>query len=102
MDEMSTFGSIALGVLVAVVYPVLLGFVRNAFPATAERGLPPWVKKYGGLLLFSLVTAFIVLGVFRTRFPDATLTFWPAFFLGFGWESSLEKLLTPPGRPSRA
>jgi predicted Na+-dependent transporter len=101
MGEVSAFWSIALGVLVAVVYPVLLGFVREAFPPSAAGGLPPWVKKYGGLLLFSLVTAFIVLGVFRTRYPDVTLTFWPAFFLGFGWESSIEKLLAPPGRLSR-
>jgi hypothetical protein len=37
-------------VVVAVIFPVLSGFVRQEFKATAAIGLPPWMKKYGALL----------------------------------------------------
>ena len=59
MTDMSTYWTIALGVFLAVLYPVLLGLVRKAFPPTGAPGLPPWVTKYGLLLIFSLVTAFL-------------------------------------------
>jgi len=46
-------------VAVAVIVPVLSGFVRQKFKATAVIDLPPWMDKHGALLLFSLITAVI-------------------------------------------
>ena len=61
MNDWSPFWWVACGVTVAVIFPVLSGFVRKEFKATAAIGLPPWVKRYGALLLFSLITALICL-----------------------------------------
>ncbi len=87
---------IALGVTLGVIFPVLRGFVTNEFPPVGAPGLPPWVKKYGGLLLFSLVTALIVLAVYRSIVPDKDIAWGVALLLGFSWEATLEKVLTPP------
>lgn len=53
-------------------------------------------KKYGALLLFSLVSALIVMAIYRNANPDATVSFWAAFLLGFGWEASIEKFFAKP------
>jgi hypothetical protein len=58
MNDALTYGWVSLGVLVAVIFPVLSGFIRKEFPVTAAVGLPPWVKKYATLFIFSLVAAF--------------------------------------------
>jgi hypothetical protein len=56
--------SISLGVLIAVIYPVLYRYILQEFPPTAAI-ISPWVKqvlkKYGALFVFSLSTAFVVL-----------------------------------------
>ena len=49
------------------------------------------MKKYGALLLFSLVTALIVLALYRNSNPNSKLNFWTAVALGIGWEATLEK-----------
>jgi predicted Na+-dependent transporter len=94
--NMTAYLGIALGVLVAIVYPVLRGFVTKEFQPTAAPGLPPWVKKYGGLLLFSLVTALIVLAVYNSQNSGTDLTFLKAFLLGIGWEAIVEKAYRKP------
>lgn len=93
MSDIWAYLAIAGGVLVGVLHPVLLGFVRNQFPPTASGGLPPWVKKYGGLFLFCLVTALIVLALWKNANPEASLAWYAAFLLGYGWESFVEKSL---------
>jgi hypothetical protein len=95
MSDGLVFFAIALGVFLAVLYPVLYGFIRQQFPSTAAPGLPPWMKKYLALFAFSLVTALIVLAFFRSANPDTHVSFWSALVMGFGWEASVEKLLTP-------
>jgi hypothetical protein len=98
MSDLQVWLSIALGVLVAVLYPVLYRYIRKEFPATA-RLIPPWVKpllmKYGALFAFSLITAFVVLGLYRTQHPDSKLGFWTAVTMGFGFEASIEKIAFP-------
>lgn len=91
MTDWSPFLWVACGVIVAVIFPVLSGFVRHEF-GTAAAGLPPWMKKYGALLLFSLITAVICLAVWRSTHPQDTLPWYTAFLLGFGWESAIEKV----------
>jgi hypothetical protein len=92
MNDWSPFWWVACGVIVAVIFPVLSGFVRQEFKATAAVGLPPWMKKFGALLLFSLITALICLAGWRSTHPNDTLPWFTAFLLGFGWESAIEKL----------
>ena len=96
MNDIATFFAIALGIVVAIAYTLLLGWYRKAFPQTAAPGLPGWVKKYGLLLLLSLVAAFIILVGYRAANPTVTISFYTAVLLGFGWEASVEKLLNPP------
>ncbi len=94
MSNIELWLSIALGVFVAVVYPVLYRYIRR------EAGLvSPWVKeqfkKYGALFAFSLTTAFIVLSLYRSAHPDTKLGFWTAVGMGFGFEASVEKVVFP-------
>jgi hypothetical protein len=95
MSDFATVLAIALGVFIAVVYPILYGYIKGQFPPTAGR-LPAWVPKYAVLFVFSLVTALIVLALYRSQNPDTTITFWRALAMGFGWEASIEKILAPP------
>ena len=92
MNDSAAFFWVALGVLIAVILPVLSGFILKEFGPTAAVGLPPWVKKYGALLLFSLITALPAFAFYRSTNPDVVLTWYTAFLIGFGWESALEKL----------
>lgn len=110
MDDVGEFLGIALGVLVAIVYPILKGYITREFAPTAGPRLPPWVRKYAALAAFCLLTSFVVLGFYRSNNPDADLSFWAAVVLGFGWESTVEKLFAsplgaaappPPARPAR-
>ncbi len=100
MSDFSAYLWIGLGVFVGVIYPVLLGFIKKEFPAgVAGGGMPPWLKRYGGLLLFCLITAVIVLAIWKSNNPEAQLDWVKAFLLGFGWESIVEKSLKPPSGP---
>jgi hypothetical protein len=90
MTDTQSYLWVSLGVLIAVVLPVLMGFIKKQFPPTAGA-LPPWVKKYGALLLFSLLTALPCLAIWKTQHPGDQLTWFTSFLLGFGWESAIEK-----------
>jgi hypothetical protein len=99
MGDISAFLWISLGVLFGVVYPVLLGFIRQEFPTGVAGGMPPWLKRYGGLLLFCLATALLILVFYKVNNPRGTLDWMRAFLLGFGWESFVEKSLKKPPPP---
>ena len=90
INDWGSFGWVALGAIVAVIFPVLSGFIHKDF-STASIGLPPLVKKYGALLLFSVITAVICLAIWRSTHQNDTLRWFTAFLLGFGWESAIEK-----------
>jgi hypothetical protein len=85
------------GVIVAVILPVLKGFIMKQFPPTmAEEMLPPWVKKYGGLLVFGGVMAVVALAFWKSQNPSLQLQWYTAFLLGFTAEATLEKLVQKP------
>src|SRR5438045_3261924 len=92
MSGLETYLWIACGVVVAIVLPVLRAKVASDWPSTAG-GVPDWVKKYGRLLMFSLLTALVLLAFLRSQ-DEETLTWWSAFLAGFAWEAGLEKLST--------
>ncbi len=93
---MEAFLGIALGVLIAVLYPVIRGYVKKEFGPTAKPGLPPWVKKYAALLVFCLVSALIVLAAFKAVKPDAQISFLGAVLMGIGYEAVVEKVVRKP------
>ena len=95
MSDLAVYLTVALGVFVAVVYPVVLGYIRQQFPPATAGVLPPWTKKYVALLVFSLLTSLIVLAVYKGANPATKISFWGALAIGFGWESSVEKVFTP-------
>ncbi|RZT13659.1 hypothetical protein EV649_6855 [Kribbella sp. VKM Ac-2569] len=93
---MGAFLGITLGVLIAVVYPVLRGYIRKEFGPVAVPGLPPWVKKYAALFAFCAASALIVLAVFKSAKPDTEISFWIALVMGFGYEAVVEKVFAKP------
>ena len=93
MSDMEAFLLVSVGVLVAVIFPVVRGFIKKEFPPTAGA-MPPWVRKYGGLFIFSLITALIVFAIFKSQTPEGELTWYAAFLLGFAWEATIEKFTT--------
>lgn len=89
--------AISLGVLVAVLWPILRGFITKEFKPLAAPGLPPWLKKYGALLIFSMATGLIALAIWDSANPDAEAPrFLVAFLIGFGWEAAIEKFINKP------
>jgi hypothetical protein len=48
MTDAQSYLFVSLGVLIAVVLPVLVRFIKQQFPPN-DRALPSWAKKYGGL-----------------------------------------------------
>ncbi len=102
---MSTFAAylwIVLGVIVAVVLPVLMASVRKEFPRAKAPGMPPWLKRYLILGVFSLVVGVATLAIWRAVNPDALFTWHNMFLVGFGWESAIEKFLHPKAEPEVA
>lgn len=90
---------ICLGVILAVVYPVLRGVITKAFPGpTASPGfVPPWLKKYLALGALSLIAGLLVLAIWAQANPGVVPSFLTAVLLGFAWESTVEKVIrTPP------
>lgn len=83
---------VVIGVVVSILLPVLSGLIRQEFPQTAGIGLPPWIRKYAILLVFSALTALVLLAFYANTNPAARLDWTGAFLLGFGWESAIEKL----------
>lgn len=90
---------IVLGVVVAVVLPVLWAYIGKMFPKATFIQRPanmwPWMKKYLLLLLFSGIVALASFAIWRNTNPSGQLSWFTAFLLGFGWESALEKFLRP-------
>ncbi|HEY2955744.1 MAG TPA: hypothetical protein VGK89_10900 [Candidatus Eisenbacteria bacterium] len=57
--------------------------------------IPPWVRRYLLLLLFSSIVALVSLAIWRGQNPQGAIPWFTAFLVGFGWESALEKFFRP-------
>jgi hypothetical protein len=95
MSDLVAYVWVVAGVIVAVVLPVLAAYIRKEFPPTAAIGMPPWLKRYLLLFVFSVIVALVSLAIWRGQNPDGHLHWFTAFTIGFGWESALEKFLHP-------
>jgi prepilin signal peptidase PulO-like enzyme (type II secretory pathway) len=85
----------AAGVASSVLLPVLAAKVREAFPHALAQGMPPWVKPYALLAVFSFVAATVSIIWWTDQHPEP-LTAQRAFLIGFAWETISEKLTQPP------
>ena len=85
--DVHAFLWMAGGVLVAVVWPVLAHYIKEAFGTT---GAIINVKKYVLLLVFSALTAVLLLAIWHMK-STAPPQWHEAFLLGFSWESTIEK-----------
>lgn len=99
MNDLTAYLYAVLGVAVAVVLPVLAGYIKQQFPHPLRAGLPLWVKRYLALLIFSMIVALATLAIWKSQNPDAQLHWFTAFLLGFGWESAIEKFFNPSAKP---
>jgi hypothetical protein len=100
MNDLEAYLWVAIGAILAVIFPVIPSYVVRVFVPTAG-GIPPWVKKYAALLLFGFVVAAIVLAWWKMLHPAEKLEWYSALMLGFAWESAVEKIalgLHPPRR----
>jgi hypothetical protein len=97
MTEMQAYLWMSFGVLIAIIFPILRAAVAPKQMKMVD-GLPPWVRKYGLLLLFCAVTGVILLAGYLAAKPDALkdLKWFTAFLFGFSWESAIEKITTKP------
>src|SRR5262245_50519704 len=95
MSDVAAYVWVVIGVIVAVVLPMLSAKIRKEFPAVAGVTVPPWVRRYGLLLIFSLVAAVACLAIWRAANPSTELHWFTAFLIGFAFESTLEKFLHP-------
>jgi hypothetical protein len=95
MSDLTAYLFVVLGVFVAVLLPVLSAYIRKEFPATGAIGLPPWLKRYLLLFVFSLVVGLVSLAIWKSLNPQGELHWFTALLIGFGWESALEKFLHP-------
>jgi hypothetical protein len=86
---------VVLGVLVAVVLPILVDYIKKQFPKYETAGIPPWLKRYLFLFVFSLIVGVVSLALWKTQHPTDQLHWFTAFIVGFSWESALEKFLRP-------
>ena len=98
MSDLAAYMWVVLGVIVAVILPVLAAYIKKQFP-TLETGLPPWLKRYLALLIFSMIVALVSLAIWKGQNPTAQLSWFTAFLIGFGWESAIEKFLGPRTKP---
>jgi hypothetical protein len=94
MKDLAMFAYVAFGVVVAVIFPVLVRLIRAEFPPTFRGSLAPWLRRYVLLCLFSLVTALVVLAIYKAG-GGKDLLWYTAFLLGFSWESTIEKFQRP-------
>ena len=95
MAALTNYLWVAAGVAVAVALPILSANIRKEFPLVSGDTIPPWIRRYLLLLVFSLATAIVVWAIWRTSNPASELPWYTAFLFGFTWELALEKFFHP-------
>jgi hypothetical protein len=95
--NVSGFVAVVLGVVVAVILPLLCDLVRRYFP-TVGAGFWDnyhWAVRYIVLGGFSIVVGAIIYAQWRNGHPAGVLTGTDGFLLGFSGESAIEKMFRP-------
>jgi hypothetical protein len=99
MTDLQAYGLVCLGIITAVVFPVLASAVRKYFPkGQSIAGLPDWFAKYLLLGVFGLVTGVAVFAIFKQAHPGPVTTWYGPYLAGFGWESTLDAFFRPRAR----
>jgi hypothetical protein len=99
--NVSGFVAVVLGVVVAVILPLLCDLVRKYFPAVGAGGFWDnyhWAVRYIVLGGFSLVVGAIIYVQWRSGHPTGVLTGTDGFLLGFSGESAIEKIFRPKAK----
>ena len=106
MSDLSLLMFTALGILVSIVLPILSKSVRQFVRSDVEQhGKKRGFKKFWRMIrpyvlvgLFSLVTATVVLAVYKSNLPPEQPGFvssWSqAFLYGYTYDATLQKLLS--------
>jgi hypothetical protein len=95
--NVSGFVAIILGVVVAVILPLLCDAVRKYFPPVGGGFWDnyQWAVRYVVLAAFSIVVAGIIYAQWRSGHPSDFLNGPDGFLLGFSGESAIEKVFRP-------
>lgn len=101
MDDILAYIFISLGVVIAIVWPILKAKVQGAFALDAGNALPAWVRRYAILAAFALMTGLLLFAWWRSQHPTEKIMWYTALLLGFAWESTMEKLTTTPASPPK-
>ena len=94
MTDLQAYGWVVIGVVLAVVFPVVRAYIIKEFPPVAG-GLPPWLKRYLALLFFGLIAGVITLAIWKSQNPSAPIAWYTAFLIGFGWQSAIDMFFRP-------
>jgi hypothetical protein len=102
--DINLFSSAAGGVATSILLPVMIRTLRAEFnaavPAARTRSWPmrlamaswPVVRKYLALLVFSLLTALLIVAAFG----DSITSWRAAFVAGYAWDSTIQKITQKP------
>jgi|SRR5882762_719197 len=97
LDDTTGFVAVVIGVVVAVILPLLCDLVRKYFPALGGGFWDKyhWVARYVVLGFFSVVVGAIIYAQWRNGHPTGVLKGTDGFLLGFSGESAIEKMFRP-------
>jgi hypothetical protein len=95
MTDITAYLWVTAGVICAVLLPMLSAQIRREFPPVAGVTVPPWIRRYLLLLIFSLIAALACLAIWRSGNPNTEIHWFTAFLIGFGFESAFEKFFHP-------
>jgi Na+/H+ antiporter NhaA len=96
LSNVSGLVAVILGVVTAVILPLLCDAVRKYFPPVGGFwDNYRWAVRYIVLAAFSIVVAGIIYAQWRNGHPSGVLNGTDGFLLGFSGESAIEKMFRP-------
>jgi hypothetical protein len=94
--NVSGFLSVVVGVVVAVILPLLCDTLRKYFPSVGGFwDNYQWAVRYLVLAAFSIAVGGIIYAQWRSGHPSTVLHGTDGFLLGFSGESAIEKIFRP-------
>ena len=96
LSNISGFVAVVLGVVVAVILPLLFDAVRKYFPPVGGFwDSYRWAVRYIVLAALSVAVALVIYMQWRNGHPSSVLNGSDGFLLGFSGESAIEKMFRP-------